>query len=50
MAKFDISKTINELGYEQKYSYVESLLDFKSDMDEEPFSLLWGKKEDFIKE
>lgn len=47
MAKFDISKTEKELGFEQKYSYVDSLIDFKKDMQEEPFALLWGVKEDY---
>ena len=47
MAKLDISKTEKELGYKQKYSYIDSLVDFKKDMEEEPFALLWGRKEDF---
>src|SRR5690606_15098649 len=47
MAKFDISKTEQELGFKQRYSYLESLLDFKKDMEEEPFAVLWGSKKDF---
>lgn len=50
LAKFDISKTQEELGYTQKYSYIDSLIDFKKEMESEPFALLWGKKEDFIEE
>ena len=48
LLKLDISKTESELGYSQKYSYLDSLRDFKKDMENEPFALLWGKKEDFI--
>ncbi|MDM1094754.1 NAD-dependent epimerase/dehydratase family protein [Myroides odoratimimus] len=47
MAKFDISKTEQELGFKQQYSYLDSLVDFKKDMEEEPFALLWGVKEDY---
>lgn len=47
LAKLDTSKTENELGYVQKYSYIESLIDFKNEMINEPFALLWGKKEDY---
>lgn len=50
MAKLDISKTESELGYIQAYSYVDSLIDFKKEMESEPFSLLWGRKEDYIEE
>ncbi|MEG0993521.1 MAG: NAD(P)-dependent oxidoreductase [Bacteroidales bacterium] len=47
-ASFDISKTCSELGYMPAYSYIDSLLDFKKEMEEEPFALLWGKKEDYL--
>ncbi|BAV11786.1 hypothetical protein MOSL_1213 [Moraxella osloensis] len=50
LAKLDISKTESELGYIQAYSYVDSLIDFKKEMESEPFSLLWGRKEDYIEE
>lgn len=50
LAKFDISKTEDELGFKQRYSYLDSLIDFKNEMKKEPFALLWGKKEDFIEE
>lgn len=50
LLKLDISKTESELGYSQKYSYLDSLKDFKKDMENEPFALLWGKKEDFIED
>ena len=44
---FDITKTINELGFSPKYSYIEQLLDFKLEMEQETFAKLWGKKEDY---
>ena len=45
--KFDISKTMNELGYKPKYSYRESLVDMKQEMENNPFEKLWGKEEDY---
>lgn len=42
---FDISKTIQNLGYTPKYDYESYLLDFKKEMEEERFALLWGKNE-----
>ncbi|WP_284879636.1 NAD-dependent epimerase/dehydratase family protein [Acinetobacter variabilis] len=47
LAKLDISKTEKELGYIQKYTYIDSLVDFKNEMLIEPFAQLWGRKEDF---
>lgn len=44
----DIRKTIDELGYEPKYSWKDYLLDFKKDMEEQPFGKLWGYESDFI--
>lgn len=46
-AKFDITKTLNELDYVQNYTYLEAMKDFKIDMDTEPFAQLWGVKEDY---
>lgn len=46
--KFDTTKTEKELCFVQKYSYLDSLIDFKQEMDLERFSLLWGRKEDYI--
>lgn len=43
----DIRKTINELGYEPKYSWKDYLLDFKHDMETQPFAKLHGKESDF---
>lgn len=43
----DISKTISELGYSPRYSWKEYLLDFKKEMEEQPFSQLWGKENDY---
>ena len=46
---FDISKTKNELGYKPKYNYRESLIDFKHEMEKNPFEKLWGKESDYRK-
>lgn len=46
-AKFDISKTIAELGYKQKYTYIEAMVDFYREMQIERFALLWGTKKDY---
>lgn len=43
---FDISKTVRNLGYMPKYDYVAYLLDFKKEMEEDRFALLWGTNED----
>ena len=43
----DITKTIKELGYIPQYDYIAQLRDFKKYMEEEPFSKLWGKREDY---
>ncbi len=45
---FDISKTVKELNFHPQYSYVESLKDFKHEMETEPFAQLWGRKEDYV--
>lgn len=45
----DIRKTINELGYEPRYTWKDYLIDFKHDMETQPFAKLWGKEEDFYK-
>ena len=44
----DIRKTVSELGYEPKYTWKEYLLDFKKEMEEQPFGKLWGYEKDFI--
>ena len=44
----DIRKTINELGYEPQYTWKDYLIDFKKDMETQPFSKLWGLESDFI--
>lgn len=46
----DIRKTINELGYEPRYTWKDYLIDFKHDMETQPFAKLWGKETDFYKE
>lgn len=45
----DIRKTVAELGYIPQYSWKDYLLDFKKEMEEQPFAKLWGREEDFIK-
>lgn len=44
----DVSKTINELGYEPQYDYLSYLRDMKNEMETEPFGLLWGKGQDYF--
>jgi len=47
---FDITKTVSELNFKPKYSYLEQLEDLKKEMEEEPFAQLWGTKEDYTEE
>ena len=46
-AAFDISKTQKELHFSPRFSNLDSLKDLYKEMQEEPFSQLWGKKEDY---
>lgn len=43
----DIRKTVNELGYIPQYDWKAYLLDFKKDMEQQPFKKLWGKDSDY---
>lgn len=43
----DISKTIEDLGYNPKFTYIEWLKDFKKEMEENRFELIWGKRSDY---
>ncbi len=43
----DIRKTVDELGYIPRYTWREYLLDFKKEMEEQPFAKLWGYEKDF---
>ena len=43
----DISKTVKELGYAPKYSYIDWLKDFKEEERINRFELLWGTKADY---
>lgn len=43
----DASKTINELHFEPKYDYRSYLIDFKKEMETEPFKKLWGSKAEY---
>ncbi|MCP9612682.1 NAD-dependent epimerase/dehydratase family protein [Coprobacter tertius] len=45
----DISKTMRELGYRPQYDWKAYLLDFKKEMEEQPFKKLWGTTEDYEK-
>ena len=44
---FDITKLKEDFGYEPKYSYIDQLVDFKHEMETEPFAKLWGTKDDY---
>lgn len=44
----DISKTKSELGYVPQYSWKNFLVDFKREMQTQPFAKLWGREEDYI--
>ena len=45
---FDMTKTFADFpDYRPQYSYIDQLRDFKKDMEEEPFALLWGTKNDY---
>ena len=44
---FDVSKIFNDLHYRPVYSYHAQLVDFKKEMEEEPFAMLWGTKDDY---
>ncbi len=43
----DISKTKEELGFEPEYDYLNSLTDFKKEMELNRFEKLWGNEEDY---
>ena len=43
----DISKTIKELGYKPKFTYIDWLKDFKEEMKENRFELIWGNRSDY---
>lgn len=43
----DISKTIKELGYTPKYTYIDSLRDFKEEQEANRFELLWGTRSEY---
>ena len=46
----DISKTIEQLGYQPKYDYISYLKDLKYEMEINRFEKLWGKESDYIKD
>lgn len=44
----DISKTCSELGYVPRYSWKDYLLEFKEQMEAQPFARLWGYEKDYF--
>ena len=46
----DISKTINELGYEPKYTWKDYLVYYKQERENQTFQKLWGREEDYYSE
>jgi len=47
VSAFDISKTVRDLGFAPQYTYIQQLQDFKQEMEDEPFAMLWGTKHDY---
>lgn len=45
----DIRKTMAQLKYTPQYNWKEYLLDFKKDMEVQPFKKLWGESKDYTK-
>lgn len=45
----DIRKTMDELGYIPQYNWIQYLVDFKRDMEIQPFKKLWGESCEYIK-
>lgn len=43
-----IEKARKELGYEPQFDFNALLLDFKSEMETEPFAKLWGRRTNYI--
>lgn len=43
----DITKTINQLGYQPKFDYLTYLQDLKNEMEINRFEKLWGKESDY---
>nr|WP_229095526.1 hypothetical protein [Alistipes sp. D31t1_170403_E11] len=43
----DISKTQRDLNYHSTYSYIDWLLDFKNEQQQNRFRKLWGIREDY---
>lgn len=45
----DVTKTINQLGYQPKYDYLTYLRDLKNEMEINRFAKLWGNENDYTK-
>jgi UDP-glucose 4-epimerase len=46
----DISKAVKDLGYAPVYGFRDMMVDFKKEMELEPFSKLWGEAKDYLKD
>ena len=44
----DIEKTKLELGYQPQSTWVDYLIDFKREMETQPFAKLWGYERDYL--
>lgn len=44
----DISKAVKDLGYAPIYGFRDMMVDFKKEMELEPFSKLWGEAKDYL--
>ena len=44
----DITKTQTELGYVPHYSFHDYLVDFKFEMETQPFEKIWGRESDYL--
>lgn len=44
----DITKAEKELSYKPQYKFHDLILDYKKEMEKEPFSKLWGNRNDFL--
>lgn len=42
-----IEKAKRELGYEPKFNFHDMMVDFKKDMESNPFEAIWGKPDDY---
>lgn len=43
----DITKAERDLGYKPQFGFRDMMIDFRAEMEAEPFAALWGRKEDY---